>query len=333
MKATRGSIPGALDKPDPRVRFYLLSGADESGSRALAARLLKGLGAQKVPLTGAQLKADPALLADEASAISMFGDKRLLWIEPVGEEIIAAVQALLEAPAVEAPAVAISGTLKKGSALAKLVEAHPATLAHVSYVPEGRDAVRVIVEAGRDVGLRLDPAVAERVANAAAGDQMVARQELLKYAIYLDATPQASRDLTEDVIDLLGADSSETDVNSSGDLALSGEIARLADELQLMESSGIEPIPVVRALQRRLLMLAPLRAKLDAGQPASAVLASVWRRDQAAVGRILPRWSSGRIAEVFQRVQEVERQLLLSPASNSALLGEALTQIARAARR
>lgn len=333
MKASRGSIPGALDKPDPRVRFYLLSGSDESGSRALAGRLLKGLAAQKVPLTGAQLKADPALLADEASAISMFGDKRLLWIEPAGEEIIGAVQALLEAPAFEAPAVAIAGTLKKGSVLARLAEAHPAALTHISYVPEGRDAVRVIVEAGREEGLRLDPAVAERVAQAAAGDQLVARQELKKYAIYLNAAPHAPRDLTEDVIDLLGADSSETDANAPGNMALSGEIARLADELQLLESRGVEPIPIVRALQRRLLMLAPLRTRLDAGQPAPAVLASVWRRDQAVMGRILPRWTSPRIAEVFQRVQELERQLLLSPASNSALLGEALTQIARAARR
>lgn len=333
MKAARGSIPGALDKPDPRVRLYLLSGADESGSRALAGRLLKALCAQKVPLTGAQLKSDPALLADEAGAISMFGDKRLLWIEPAGEEITAAVQALLDAPAIEAPAVAIAGTLKKGSALAKLAERHSAALSHVSYVPEGRDAVRVIVEAGREAGLRLSPSVAERIAGCAAGDQLVARQELLKFAIYLEATPDSPRDLTDEVIDLLGADSSETDVNAHGDLALSGEVARLADELQLIESSGIEPISVVRALQRRLLMLAPLRTKLDAGQPATAVLGSVWRRDQAVIGRILPRWSSPRLAEVFQRVQELERQLLLSPASNSALLGEALTQIARAARR
>ena len=333
MKAARGSIPGVLDKPDPRIRFYLLSGADESGSRALAARLLKALGAEKVPLSGAQMKADPALLADEAAAISMFGDKRLLWIEPAGEEIVSAVEALLEAPAVEAPAIAIAGTLKKGSALAKLAEAHPFALAHVSYVPEGRDAARFILEIGRELGLRIGPAIADRIVAEAAGDQQIARRELEKFALYLSADPDAPRELEDDVLDLLGADSSESDTNSAGDLALSGDLARLADALQLLESSGVEPIPVVRALQRRLLMLAPLRAKIEGGQSVGAVTASVWRRDQAAVGRILPRWTAPRLAEVFQRVQELEQQLLLSPVGGHAALGEALTQIARAARR
>ena len=47
------------------------------------------------------------------------------------------------------------------------------------------------------------------------------------------------------------------------------------------------------------------------------------KRDQAAVGRILPRWTAPRLAEVFQRVQELEQQLLLSPVGGHAALGEA----------
>ena len=44
MKAAKASLQGALDRPDPAVRFYLFYGPDEAGSRALALRLLKGLG-------------------------------------------------------------------------------------------------------------------------------------------------------------------------------------------------------------------------------------------------------------------------------------------------
>ena len=44
MKSAKGSLPRGLDRPDPGIRFYLFHGADEAGSRALALRLLKGLG-------------------------------------------------------------------------------------------------------------------------------------------------------------------------------------------------------------------------------------------------------------------------------------------------
>ena len=42
MKTVKGGLAGALDRPDPEIRFYLFHGPDEAGSRGLAERLLKG---------------------------------------------------------------------------------------------------------------------------------------------------------------------------------------------------------------------------------------------------------------------------------------------------
>lgn len=333
MKLPRNGIGRAVDRPDPAVRFYLFHGANSAGSRALAERLCAGLGAEKHSLAGSALKSDPALLADEAGAISMFGGKRLLWIEPAGEEILAATEALLEAAAVEHPAVAVAGSLKKTSALLKLAEAHPGAIAEQSYVPEGRAADLLVQELGRAEGLRIDPHLASRIAGAAANDQAVIAQELVKYALYLGASPGSPKELAEEVLDLLGADASDSDAGRPGDLALGGDIARLSVELELLESRGIAPFSVVRAMQRRLLGLAPLRARVENGQPVESVLAAVWRNDKAPVSRILPRWTSARLAEVLERVQRLERQLLFSPVDDRAALGETLLQIARAAGR
>ena len=126
MKIARAGLGRALDQPDPAVRFYLFHGADEAGSRALAERLLKGLDSEKSVLAGASLKADPAGLAAEAGAISMFGGRRAIWIEPAGDEIADAVAALLEAPACENPVIAVAGALRKTSALLKLADGDPA---------------------------------------------------------------------------------------------------------------------------------------------------------------------------------------------------------------
>lgn len=333
MKSAKGQIGSAVDRPDPSLRFYLFHGADEAGSRALATRLLSALGAEKVSLSGPALKSDPAALADEAGAISMFGDKRLIWIEPAGNEIVPAVEALLDAPAVESPVAAIAGSLAKTSTLLKLADSHPAALSHVSYVPEGRDADRMVIELGRREGLRMSPSVATRIATAAANDQAVAAQELFKFALYLDASADSQKDLTEEVLDRLGADSSEGDAGRVGDLALSGDLASLGEELERLESSGVEPIPAIRSLQRRLLQLASMRSRIEGGQPIDAVMTSVFWKDKPLFQKLLSRWTSGRLALALDRVARLERQVMLSPVDDRAALGQELMQIARAARR
>jgi DNA polymerase-3 subunit delta len=234
---------------------------------------------------------------------------------------------------VEAPAVAIAGSaLKKDSGLKKLADAHAQVLHLASEQLGPRQQVGQVTELAHMEGLRISPPMAERIAEEANGDLILARLELQKFALYLDAGPDRIRDLDEAAVEALGIDQSETDQGRPGDLALSGDLPGLAEELRLLLAAGIEPIPVVRALQRRLLMLAPLCARVEQGQRVDNVVQYVWQRDRALVGKIVSRWTSQRLAEAFTRVQELERNLLLSPVPGQAALGELLLQLARAAR-
>ena len=337
MKAAKGSLNSALDRPDPDLRFYLFHGPDEAGSRALAERLLKGLGAEKFALLGPAIKADPAALADEAGAISLFGGRRAIWIEPAGDEIADGVSALLEAPALESPVIAVAGSLRKTSALLKLAEAHPAALSHISYVPEGRDLERLVADLGRDVGLRVSPELAQRIAAASGGNQAVALQELSKFALYLGAERENPKELDPDTVDLLGADCAEADLMRLGDLALAGRMKDLLEELGRLPHGGSEAIPILRALQRRLLVLAPLRARIEHGESVDGVMASMGKalfwKDKPLIQRLLSVWSAERLAEAASRVAGLERQIMLRPLSDDAALGETLVTLARAAGR
>jgi DNA polymerase-3 subunit delta len=334
MKAVKASLNATLDRPPGDIRFYLFYGPDEAGSRALAMRLLKGLGnAEKFIVVGSAVKSDPASLADEAGAMALFGGKRALWIEPAGEEIVEGVTALLEAAASESAVVAVAGPLRKTSALLKLAEAHPAALAHISYVPEGRDMDRVIGELARAVGLKVLPDVAQRLAGAANSNQAIAASELEKFALYLGADPASPRELDHDTLDLLSADAAESDFLRLGDLALAGRMEALVEELGRLPPGGNEAIPVVRALQRRLLMLAPLRVRVERGESVDGVLTSLGKalfwKDKDAVRRMLSSWSAERIAGASARVAALERQLMLSKAPEEASLSETLVTLAR----
>ena len=336
MKASKSSVGRAVDQPNPKVRFYLFLGQDEGQSRGLAGRLREGLGAVKFGLTAASIKANPALLVDEAAALSLFGEKRLVWIEPAGNDITEAIEALLAADAVESPVVAIAGALPKASPLLKLAEASPLALAFTAYAPEGDDAARMVADIGRRVGLKISPPVAARLADVCSNDQAVVAQEVEKLALYVGASPHAPRELEHDALDAVGAECNQGDFQRLADLALLGEVAELADAVTRLSAGGTEAIPAVRSLQRRLLFLAPARARVERGERLDAVMTSFGRalfwKDKPSVERMLQRWTAAELATIAQRAGALERALIFSEAPERESLGEELLAIARKAR-
>jgi len=305
VKATKGDPGPSLDRPDPAVRFYLFYGVDESSSRALADRLLAGLGAEKFVIASSTARTDPASIVDEAGAIGLFGDRRALWIEPAGNEILEAIEGLLAAPAIESPAIAIAGALAKTSGLLKLAEAHRSALSFVSYPLEDRNAQRLVLDMARSGGLRLRDDVAARISAGCTNNRAVMASELEKYALYLGATPATPRDLDHETVDRLGADSGEGDWLRLGDLALEGRLDRVSDLLQRLPSGSAEVVPVVRALQRRILQIAPLRSRIEAGERLDGVLTSMGKslfwKDKPLMQRLLSGWSATRLEQLSVR--------------------------------
>jgi DNA polymerase-3 subunit delta len=336
VRPSKGALGRALDRPDPAIRFYLFYGQDEGQSRGHGERLLKGLGAEKSAVSAQAAKADPALLADEAAAIGLFGGKRALWIEPAGDEIVAAVEALLDATSVESPAIAIGGALRKTSPLVKLAESDSKALAHISYNLDERDAERLVEELASVEGLRLAPGIAARIASAASNERGIISQELAKIALYAGASPDSPRPVDRETLDEIGA-GVEGDWMRLGDLALSGELGRLSQELEA-SAADADPVTVLRALQRRLMMLAPISAKVDRGaRPHDAVTSagkSVFWKDKELVARLVSLWDSKALERAFERSGALERRLMsTNPPPAAEAVEEELVAIALMARR
>ena len=336
MKATRVNIARLLDQPEGDVRLYLFHGPDEAQSRAHGTRLLQALGADRFIVISTAIKADPASLADEAGALALFGGRRVIWIEPAGEDIVGGVEALLEAGTTESPVVAIAGNLRKTSALLKLAEGSPRAVAFASYAPEGEAAERMVIDLGRRFGLKIGAPVAARIAAACGNDRAMVTQELDKLGLYLDASPNAPKELDQDAVDAVGADLEDGDLLHLADLALQGEVSALADALARLGSAS-DAIPVVRSLQRRLLALAPARARVDSGKRVGDVMTalgkSLFWKDKPMFERLLHAWSAADIERIYERTGALERDLMFSPAPEREALGAELMAVARAARR
>ena len=338
MKANRGQAERALRSPAGH-RFFLLYGPDDAGSRALAKLVGQSLGseAERVELSGAELKGDPARLADEAASISLFGGARYIWVEPAGDESLAAVEALLEAPAAGNPVILLAGALKPASKLLKLALAAPDALACASYPPEGQEAERLVLDMARVEGLILRPDVARRLADGCGGNRAVLALELQKLALFLDAAPERAQPLEHEALDAVGAAAEEGDLSRLVDSVGNGNAALLQAELLRLSGEGVEGIPLIRAVLRRMSLLVRLRAQVERGNSPDAVMASAGKslfwKEKDSIGRQLARWRSDLLAKSVSRLLEAERQVKAPGGLGPAAVDEELFAICRQAAR
>jgi DNA polymerase III subunit delta len=338
VKAKRAEIERALRNPADH-RVFLLYGPDESGSNALIrlAAAGAGEGAERVELTGAELKADPARLADDAASISLFGGARYIVVQPAGDESVAAVEALLEAPAAGNPVLLVAGALKPASKLLKLALAAPAALAFASYAPEGQEAERLVLDMARSEGLIARSDVARRLADACAGNRAILALELQKLALYLDAAPDRPRPLDHEALDSVGAAAEEGDLSRLVDSVGNGNSAMLQAELLRLSGEGVEGIVLIRAVLRRMSLLARLRAQVERGSGPDAVMAShgksLFWKERDSIGRQLARWRPEALARSVSRLLEAERQVKASGGLGPRAVDEELFAICRQAAR
>jgi DNA polymerase-3 subunit delta len=339
LKANRGQIEKALDAPPQDIRFFLLYGPDEAGSQALARRLERAMGpqAERIDLDGTTLKDDPARLSDEAASFSMFGDKRWIRINGMGDESLPALTALLEAEAVGNPVIAVAGALKPTSKLVKLALDHKGALAFISYQPDAREAEQIAISIARESGLRLSSELARRIVALANGDRALMAGEVEKLILYLDAAPEHPREATAEALDALSADNPDTEVAPLVNAVLGGDLKAMHRELASLAETGTAMASVIRPLLSRAMLVANIRTAFDSsGRLESAVESvgkAVFWKEKGLVSGQVQTWNAPGIARVIQRLLEAERSSRGGRGLGDLMVRHELLAIARQAAR
>ncbi|HZV19214.1 MAG TPA: DNA polymerase III subunit delta [Sphingobium sp.] len=324
LRADNAAALKALDTPADAIRLYLLYGPDEAGSEALASRFGKAMGggAERIDLDGPTLRGDPARLADEAAAISMFGDRRWIRVQPAGEEVLPAVQALLEAPAAGNPVVLIAGNLRKTSKLLTRVDGDKAAIAIVSYAPEGRNADTLAVSLAREAGLDLPDDMARRLVALTGGERGLLASEIEKLALYLDAAPDAPKAATAEALEALGAEGSEQQLFKAAAIILSGNVPGAEREIAWLRRTGGSLAGLLRITLQRAIALA--QAQAGQGQRFGG------GRGEEDLGA---RWTGPNLGRAIHRLAEAERTSRLSYTVGDIVLAQELMTVARLAAR
>jgi len=339
MKATQRDFAGQAAKAAQTARTFLFCGPDEAGGRDAAdtiAGLLADAG-ERIELTGADLKRDPVRLGDEARSNSLFGGARHIFVRANGEEAAEAVEILLSGEAEACPVLIVApGATDKGKT-AKLLADRKDALVAMFWPPDLRSVAAQVRTLAGAAGLRIDGALAERIARGSGLDTRLARSELEKLALFLDASPQSPRTAEASALDAVGATMEDDGFAGIVNAVLGGDTARLPGELRRMRELGLNAVAVLLAFERRAAQIAALAAKLGKGGDIGPLLEAeknarrISWKDQADLANQLRRWRGRRLERLVGRLAEMHRQLFANTQTAELLLAQGLSEIARAA--
>ena len=321
--------------------IFFFCGPDEAGASAAANEIVAMLpeAGERIELSGAEVRSDPARLGDEARSTSLFGDTRHIWVRANGEEALAALETLIatsEAGAGAAcPVLVVATSATDKSRTAKLLEKRKDALVAMFYAPDLAAVTQAVRAMGDAAGVPLPGELAQRIARAANLDVRLAKSEVEKLALYLDASPQAPRRADADALDAVGAACEDDGFAPLVDAVLGGEADRIGPELHRMRELSLNPVGTLLAFERRAALLARIAARGSNRPPDPNELQrlGVFWRDQKAVMQQAAIWRGPRLARLADRLVDLHRRLFADNQAAELMLAQELTELGRAARR
>ena len=274
MKISAAEVLRTYARPDPGRKGLLIYGADAmrvalKRQEVIAAVIgPEGEGEMRLSrIAAADLRRDPALLADAIKAQGFFPGPRVAFVEDAGDGLAPLAEAALDdwRPG-DALVVVTAGALAAKSALRKLFEAGPATHALGLYDdPPSREEVEtMIAQAGLAVTDRT--AMADLMALSQALDPGDFRQTVEKIALYKRGDPAP---LSGAEIALCAPVTVEADVDDIVNATASGRADQVGTIMRRLDGQGVNAVSICIAATRHFRTLQ--MAAADPGGPASGL--------------------------------------------------------------
>lgn len=337
MNIAGARIEKFLAKPDPAIACVLVYGPDQGLVRERADTLGRTAVAdladpfRVVDLTGAQLRADPARLADEAAALSFTGGRRLVRVREASDALAGMFESFLDSGRGGALVVVEAGELPKRSSLRRVFEEADNAAAIACYPDDERALRAVIAETLKAAGLAMAPDAAAVLLERLGGDRAQTRRELEKLVLYAQGRDTVSVD---DVLAAVG-DSVAASLEAVVFAAADGDTIALDRALARAYPEGVSPVAVLRAMARHLERLHLAQAFAAGGATADQAMAKLrppvifkladrFRRQMAA-------WPTERLATALDLVIAAEIECKTTGLPAEAIAARALMRIAHAA--
>ncbi|MDF1610509.1 DNA polymerase III subunit delta [Hoeflea sp. YIM 152468] len=278
-------------------------------------------------LEASDLTGDPGRLADEFSAISLFGGDRLVWVKNAGNDrgLIQSLTAVAETDPGSSHLLIEAGDLKKSSGLRKLVETARTALAVPCYADDARGIQTLIDDELGGANLVVDADARQRLAQLLGGDRLASRNELKKLALYCHGSGTVT---DNDVIEAIG-DVAALSVDDAVDAVFSGDLVRLEASLERILASKTSVFLVLRGCILQFEQLDVMRALVESHgrQPAQAISEKgrgIHFKRKPVVERALRHWRLEAINREMRRLSEAVFETRRRPHLEASIARQAL---------
>ena len=235
------AVDQLLTRPGANFRAILFYGPNEGRVREYAVQVAKTVVADLSDpfrisqLSAADLKDDPARLADEAAAIAMTGGRRVIRMRGIGDAQTDCFANFLENPQGDSLIIVEAGELTKTSRLRKLFESHNLCAIVACYEDSGADLDALVIGHLRQHGLTINSDARDYLLHCLGEDRLATRQELDKLVLYKwprsHASEQTGAAYVIDGKDASGAKDIRdvADIRDTADISDAGDIFDTVD--------------------------------------------------------------------------------------------------------
>lgn len=342
VKIANRAIESFLEAPGPEFLAFLLYGEDNGLVRERSARLAATVVDDAADpfrvcnINGAMLREEPTRLFDEMAALSLTGGRRLIRLDRAGNSHSAAIQTVLDDPALSAADSVLlveAATLAPRDSLRKLFESHKRAAAIPCYLDDERSLEGLISDIMAQYGLQVEPSAMAYLCENLGTDRQITRSELEKLALFKGRNGGAVSlaDAQANIGD--GAPMARDAVALA---TASGDQAGLDRALMKCRIAGESPIAILRAVIRHLQRLHLLSIKIRNGGNAGQLIKShrppIFFKHQGIIQRQLQEWRPQRLTQALDILTEAELDCKTTGLPAEAICGRALIRIANAAR-
>ncbi|MBI1326604.1 MAG: DNA polymerase III subunit delta [Alphaproteobacteria bacterium] len=337
MKLTWRDIDSFLKKPPAHIKAILVYGPD-TGLIAERVQMLAKTQVADVndPFSVSALDADnvasdKALLVDEASAISMFGGKRLVKVAGVTDKTAVSIKHYLQNAPAESFVLCDGGDLGARSALRLLFEKSENAAALPCYADDAKGASMVIRNMLRDQQFTIENDALSYLAEQTAGNRLRLRSEIDKLMVYMGDDKRIT--LAHALANTGNIEDESIDdlVYALGDRNFAEAEASYKRLLQ----EGVAPIQVTRACTSHFRRLHQVLSFIAQGASIDDAMKSltpiVFFKLEPRFRAQLNRWNMPALARAIDAVQKLESACKKTGSPVESLISHSFYDISRAA--
>ncbi len=343
MKITGGRVSNFLSNPPGDMIGVLLYGPDRGLAKERAEGLIKKFSDNpddafsSTILTSDDLTSDPARLADEMSALSMFGDQRLVRLRLDHERSGAAISKIIKNLDVNpdkaaAKLVVEAGDLTTRSAIRKAFEAAGRFAAIGCYKDSAADLANMVRRDLTESKISIDRDALDLWVPLLEGDRALSRNEIEKMILYKGYGQEPGATVSVADVKILAAGAQAASIDDIIMSAMGGQTAKCDDAFKRAIAGKVNIAVILLSLQRHVSRLLEAHAHMQSGERAQSAIKSlrppVFRMQERAFLNHLRIWPTKALHNALSETLTAEQQLKSAGAPGEAIVGRILLTLA-----